>query len=188
MTTANYYQCPICMLHSPVKRFPERILIDPELLGHIHIRECRGKKGFVGIGRKDFIDCVEEYPEVYARIKDIILGLTHSLFKHELIKNEDLPNWKSLDIRDEGVINVKKDLNFKLQEIHNLKSDLDYKNQLCHNLRVELDFKEQQCCQLQNNLDLAISKIHLLTDQINEFTEINENLQHDDDLSIEENY
>lgn len=105
------------MLQSDPERFVSRTLLDPADFGRIVIQDCRGKRGFPVIEQSAFIDEIEEYPEVYDRLKDAVVGLINAFYERNLIKPTDL-----LHINE--ILDTKEEMIAELQEqIKKLKRD-----------------------------------------------------------------
>ena len=108
-TEILYFKCPVCMLNTPINRFTQRVLLNPSDIGHIISKKAMGHYGFVGTGHIALMDSIKEYPEVYNRLKDVVLGLIHAFYNHGLITENQLPNWKEINARNTEIyLNEKK--------------------------------------------------------------------------------
>jgi len=118
VTQISYFQCPVCAMSSPISKLSSRSLLDPNDLAIIQIRECRGRKGLPTVETLMLLDVIDQYPEAFDRLKDITLGLIHSFYNHEFIKDEDLPNSEKFEENELKMVDL-------TEQVEKLKEDVE---------------------------------------------------------------
>lgn len=118
VTQISYFQCPVCAMSSPISKLSSRSLLDPNDLAIIQIRECRGRKGLPTVDTLMLLDVIDQYPEAFDRLKDITLGLIHSFYNHEFVKDEDLPNSEKFEENELKMVDL-------TEQIEKLKEDIE---------------------------------------------------------------
>lgn len=173
MATITQYKCPVCMLQSHTGQFIDRTALDPADFGWIITQECRGRKGFPTIGKQPLIDRIDEFPEIYERLKDVCLGLINAFYNHDLIKPDDLVFInRILDTKEEKISELKDRVSELVKKFNNLLKNynllLDNKTESLDNLKHNL--KHQHNKELDNAVENLSEeyeqKIAILKDKI----------------------
>jgi Chromosome segregation ATPases len=123
MTQIEQVKCFFCGLSTPVANLPGRTLGDPADLAVIEVRDCRGRKGLPVVQTMMLLDCIEQYPEVFDKLKDISLGMVSSLYDHKLIEAKDLPNYLEVDDMETKIQDLTEKLETATEQLANAETE-----------------------------------------------------------------
>lgn len=83
VTTIDCVQCPFCGMYRPISKATFKHG-DPMTLGIVSTRECRGKKGFVGIGTKTLRSTLPENQPLVDELVDMSSGIILAVMEENI--------------------------------------------------------------------------------------------------------